>query len=76
MSNFYRHIIGSFTAAVLWTPLLLWVTALAGRYPAQTPLISMIWWELALSMTLIVLPALAMRAYQLAPAHEHHDPQG
>jgi hypothetical protein len=76
MSDFYRHIIGAFTAGALWIPLLLWVTTLAGRYTAQTPLISLNWWELALSVTLVVLPALAMSAYQLAPANEHRDPLG
>ncbi len=76
MSKFYRHIIGAVTAAALWTPLLLWVTVLASRYPGQTPLMSLNGWELVLLVALIVLPTQAMRACRLAPVHERHDPQG
>lgn len=70
MKKFYRHIINGFLLCALWTPLLWAVTWLSSRYPPQTAIWQLAWWEMVLVVALIALPARAALELNLNPARD------
>ena len=68
MKRFYRHAVNGFLLCALWTPLLWLVTSLSNRYAPQTAVWQLAWWEIALVVALVALPARAARDLNLNPA--------
>jgi hypothetical protein len=68
MKSLYRHVVNGFLLCALWTPLLWLVSTLCARYAPQTAVWQLSWWEIALLVALIALPARATLHFHLNPA--------